>query len=432
MSTTAPAPAHFPDNVYEGEWTRNPKIVDLNDLETFVTGYPYEQLKIVQRDHPLYWNEEKSDWGRGFWNLTHYDDIVAVSRDTETYSSEQGINISYPPDADPVVVNAVIGNMITMDPPLHRSYRKIGQPYFANKAINELAGRVRELAQDIVAKAVVKARDAGTIDFMVDIAAPLPISVLCDILGVPRADWKKIFDWSNELVGIFDPDLCADPEGATAVFMDLFMYGQAMIEDRRKNPRNDLMTAIAMSKTEDGSDIPEHLLNGFFLLMVIAGNETTRNSISGGMKVLIEHPGQRDRLVANPALLPSAVEEIVRWVSPVNHMRRTATRDARLRDQKIEAGDKLVLWYGMGNRDPDIFDDPWKFDIARDPNPHIAFGIGEHFCLGARLARLQLNVVFDELLKQAPGLRFDLAGEVKWVRTNFINGIKAMPVSLRG
>jgi cholest-4-en-3-one 26-monooxygenase len=428
MSASAATPQHFPDNVYDGEWTKNPKIVDLNDLESFVDGYPYEAMKAVQRDYPFYWNEEKRDWGPGFWNLTRYDDIVEVSRDTDTFSSEQGINISYPPDADPTVVNAVVGNMITMDPPLHRAYRKIAQPFFANKSIQGLQARVRELAQGIVSQAVAKAKDGQPIDFMIDIAAPLPISVLCDILGVPHSDWKKIYDWSNELVGIFDPDLCEDPEGATAVFMDLFLYGQNMIEDRRKNPRQDLMTAIAQAKPDDGMEIPEHLLNGFFLLMVIAGNETTRNSISGGMKVLIEHPRERDRLVANPKLLPTAVEEIIRWVSPVNHMRRTATRDAQIRDQKIAAGDKVVLWYGMGNRDPEVFDDPWRFDIGRDPNPHIAFGIGEHFCLGARLARLQLNVVFDELMKQVPGLKFELDGKVTWVRTNFINGIKAMPV----
>ncbi len=204
-----------------------------------------------------------------------------------------------------------------------------------------------------------------------------------------------------------------------------------MIEDRRKNPREDLMTAIAEAKTEDGEEIPEHLLNGFFLLMVIAGNETTRNSLSGGMKVLIEHPDERSKLVADPGLLPSAVEEILRWVSPVNHMRRTLTCDTEIRGRKMAAGDKVVLWYGMANRDPEIFSDPWRFDVARADNPHLAFGIGEHFCLGARLARLQLVTVFDEIMKQLPGMRFELNGEVTWVRTNFINGVKAMPVCIR-
>lgn len=427
MTTAIPK---IPDNIYEGEWTRNPKIVDLNDLDSFVGGYPYDEMRIIQRDYPVYFNEEKREWGPGFWNLTKYDDVIAVSRDTATFSSEQGINISFPPDADPTVLNAVIGNMITMDPPVHRSYRKIGAPFFTNRAVRAVADRVRELATDIVAKAIAKGRDGEPLDFMQDIAAPMPISVLCDLLGVPHEDWKKIFDWSNELIGIFDPDLCEDPENVQPVFMDLFMYGQSMIEDRRKNPRKDLMTAIAQAKTEDGTEIPEHLLNGFFLLMVIAGNETTRNSLSGGMKVLIENPDQRSILVNDPSLLPTAVEEILRWVSPVNHMRRTVTRDAEIRGQRMVEGDKVVMWYGMANRDPDIFTDPWKFDVARADNTHLAFGIGEHFCLGARLARLQLATVFDEIMKQLPGMAFELAGDVTWVRTNFINGVKTMPVSI--
>jgi cholest-4-en-3-one 26-monooxygenase len=427
MTTTA---IKLPDNVYTGEWTKNPKIVDLNDLDTFIPGYPYEAMRVVQRDYPVYWNEEKADWGPGFWNITKYDDVIAVSRDTETFSSEQGINISFPPDAEPAIVNAVIGNMITMDPPMHRSYRKIGQPFFTNRAVRGVAGRVREHATEIVAKAIAKAKDQDSIDFMYDIAAPMPISVLCDLLGVPDEDWKKIFDWSNELIGIFDPDLCKDPLGVEAVFMDLFSYGQNMIEDRRKNPREDLMTAIAQAKTDDGTEIPEVYLNGFFLLMVIAGNETTRNSLSGGMKALIEHPDQRSRLVADPSLLPTAVEEVLRWVSPVNHMRRTVTRDTEIRDQRMSEGDKVVMWYGMANRDPDVYSDPWVFDVARADNPHLAFGIGEHFCLGSRLARLQLTTVFDEIMKQLPGMAFELAGDVTWVRTNFINGVKTMPVAI--
>ena len=427
MTTTA---ISLPDNVYTGEWTKNPKIVDLNDLDTFTSGYPYEAMRVVQRDYPVYWNEEKAEWGPGFWNITKYDDVIAVSRDTETFSSEQGINISFPPDAEPAIVNAVIGNMITMDPPLHRSYRKIGQPFFTNRSVQAVAGRVREHATEIVAKAIAKAKDQGSIDFMYDIAAPMPISVLCDLLGVPDEDWKKIFDWSNELIGIFDPDLCDDPLHIESVFMDLFTYGQNMIEDRRKNPREDLMTAIAQAKLEDGTEIPEVYLNGFFLLMVIAGNETTRNSLSGGMKALIEHPDQRSRLVADPSLLPTAVEEILRWVSPVNHMRRTVTRDTEIRGQRMSEGDKVVMWYGMANRDPDVYSDPWAFDVARADNPHLAFGIGEHFCLGSRLARLQLTTVFDEIMKQLPGMAFELAGEVTWVRTNFINGVKAMPVAI--
>jgi cytochrome P450 len=237
-----------------------------------------------------------------------------------------------------------------------------------------------------------------------------------------------IFDWSNVLVGFDDPDLGESQEKVEGTFMELFGYGQQLIEERRKNPRNDLMTAIANAEPEDGVAIPDHLLNGFFLLMVIAGNETTRNSISGGMLALCENPAEKQKLVEDPSRIPVGVEEILRWVSPVNHMRRTATRDTEIRGTKISKGDKIVLWYGAANRDPEIFDRPQIFDVTRDPNPHVAFGIGEHFCLGARLARLQLNVLFEELLRS--NRRTELTAEVSYVRTNFINGIKTMPAKL--
>lgn len=410
------------DNVFRGEWTKNPKIIDLNDSATFLNGPPHDRYDVLRADYPVYWNEEAPDWGPGFWNLTRYDDLIMVSRDTETFSSAKGINISYGPDEDDEIIVAIVGNMISMDPPLHRSYRKIAQPYFTRKCIAGLESRIKRLATEIIDEVAA----TGECDFMAEIAAPLPISVLCDILGVPRSDWRLIFDWSNILIGFDDPELGESEEKVRQTFLDLFAYGQKLIEERRKNPKDDLMTAIAKAKPEDGAEIPEHLLNGFFLLMVIAGNETTRNSISGGMHALIQNPEERRRLASDPTLMPTAVEEIVRWVSPVNHMRRTVTRDTEIRGTKMSTGDKVVMWYGAANRDPEIFDHPHCFDIARDPNPHLAFGIGEHFCLGARLARLQLSVIFSELMRRIPD--FELTGDVTYVRTNFINGIKAMPV----
>lgn len=413
------------DNIYRGEWTRNPKIIDLNDSGTFVHGQPHDKFDIIRAKYPLYWNEEHPDWGPGFWNVTRYEDIIAVSREPETFSSAKGINISYFPGADPDIVNAVVGNMICMDPPVHRAYRKIAQPFFTPGAIRKLEGRVRELAVGVLERAL----DKSDCDFMADVAAPLPISVLCDLLGVPHSEWKMIFDWSNILIGFDDPELGESQEKVEQTFMSLFGYGQQMIADRRANPRDDLMTAIALAQPQDGIVIPDTLINGFFLLMVIAGNETTRNSLSGGMLALIEHPEQKRTLEADPTLVPTAVEEILRWVSPVNYMRRTATRDTELRDTKIAAGDKIVMWYGAANRDPAAFERPQEFDVTRDPNPHLAFGIGEHFCLGSRLAQLQLRVLYEELLRRAPNV--ELMGKVRYVRTNFINGIKTMPVRIR-
>ncbi len=415
------------DNTYKGEWKKNPRIVDLNDSGSFVNGMPHAEFDVIRREYPLYWNEEAPDWGAGFWNVTRHDDIIAVSRDTETFSSAQGINISYGPDADPAIVNAVVGNMISMDPPLHRYYRKIAQPYFTRSNVARLETRIRELAREVLDAAL----DKGEGDFMADIAAPLPINVLCDILGVPHSDWNLIFDWSNTLIGYDDPDLGQSLEKVEQTFMQLFGYGQQMIQDRRETPRDDLMTAIALAEPEDGIQIPEVYLNGFFLLMVVAGNETTRNSISGGMLALANNPDEKRKMIADPSLCEgSAREEILRWVSPVNHMRRTATRDFEMHGETIREGDKVVMWYGAANRDPDAFENPQKFDVLRDPNPHLAFGIGEHFCLGSRLAQLQLKVLFQDLLRRAPGT--ELTGDVSYVRTNFINGIKTMPAKFCG
>lgn len=410
------------DNVFKGEWTRNPKIVDLNDLGAFVGGQPHAEFDRIRRDFPLYWNEEDPAWGPGFWNVTRYADVIAVSRDTETFSSASGINISYPPDADPTIVTAVVGNMICMDPPLHRAYRKIAQPYFAPRSIAALESRVRELATGVLDAALQKKE----FDFMEEVAAPLPISVLCDMLGVPHSDWRLIFDWSNVLIGFDDPELGRSEEHVTQTFLTLFGYGQQMIADRRQTPRDDLMTAIASAKPEDGQVVPEHLLNGFFLLMVIAGNETTRNSISGGMLALAQNPDQKAALARDPSRIPTGVEEILRWVSPVNYMRRTVLRETELHGHSLSPGEKIVMWYGAANRDPEAYRQPHRFDVSRDPNPHLAFGIGEHFCLGARLARLQLRVMFEELFKRTKSI--ELAGEVRYMRTNFINGIKSMPV----
>jgi cholest-4-en-3-one 26-monooxygenase len=406
-------------------WRHNPEILDLGHPDVFVGGVRHDAFAVLRRDYPVYWNEERSDLGPGFWNVTRHADVVAVSRDPATFSSAQGINITYEGGLDPKVVNALIGNMITMDPPLHNAYRKVALPFFTKSALERLEGRIRALAREIVGGAL----ERGECDFMKDVAAPLPIAVLCEILGVPAEDHDRIFEWSNLLVGGLDPDLGGSRESVIPIYLQLFAYGQRLIEDRRRSPRGDLMTAMANATTEDGAPIPEDLLNGFFLLMVIAGNETTRNSMAGGMEALIEHPAEHRRLLADRSLLPTAVEEILRWVSPVLYMRRTATRATEIRGVPIAAGDKVVMWYPAANRDADLFLDPDRFDVGRDPNPHLAFGIGQHFCLGAQLARLQLRVMFAELLERMP--RVELTGPVTRIRTNFLGAIKAMPVRVR-
>lgn len=404
-------------------WTRNPKIVNLLDTEVFVHGTPRELFKTLRNEYPVYWNEEP-DPEPGFWNLTKYNDVVAASNDSATFSSAKGINIYYEPEVDPAINGALIGNMITMDPPMHTEFRRFAAPFFTLRAVRGLQSRIRELASAILDDAEKK----NDCDFMVDVAARLPIAVLCDILGVPDEDHGKIFDWSNKMVGIDDPELNPDRMEAFGTMMEVFAYGQYLTQQRREQPSDDLMSAMANAKFE-GVDIPDVLMDGFFLLMVIAGNETTRNTITGGLEALFQHRDQFDLLLQDTSLIPSAVEEILRWVSPVMHMRRTATRDTEIRGVSISEGDKVVMWYGAANHDEEIFENPHVFDVKRSPNEHIAFGIGRHRCLGMTLAQAQLRTIYHELLTRFPNM--ELTGEVKHLRSNFINGIREMPVRLR-
>jgi cytochrome P450 len=404
-----------------GEWVKNPLIVDLRDHCVFENAVPYKEFKILRDEYPVYWNEEPEGYP-GFWNVTRHEDVTAVSLDTDTFCSGQGINMYYDLTMPEEVIKAInSGSMITLDPPLHTAYRKLAAPFFTLQAVNKLEGRIREITTEILDAAMEKRE----FDFMADIAAPLPIKILCDIMGVPKSDEKLIFDWSNKAIGIEDPELSTTIEEGTANIMQIFAYGQNMADDRRKCPHADLMSAMVHAKPE-GEPVPQFLMDGFFLLMVIAGNETTRNSISGGMLALIENPDEKQKLLDDPSLIPVGVEEILRWVSPVMHMRRTVTKDTQLHGIDLAEGDKMVMWYPAANRDERVFDDPETFNVTRDPNDHLAFGIGRHRCLGARLGQLQLKVMFTELLKRFPNL--ELTGPVRRVRTNFINGIKEMPV----
>lgn len=409
--------------VAPGVWTKNPFVVNLRSNGLFEQGVPFAEFKILRDEYPLYWNEEP-EGHPGFWNVTRHEDVTAVSLDTDTFCSGEGINM-YNPDGMPedVIKSINSGSMITLDPPMHTAYRKVASPFFTLQAVQKLEERIREVTNRILDEAIEK----GEFDFMTDVAAPLPIAMICDIMGVPKSDENLIFDWSNRAVGIQDPDFNTSIDEGVANLMQIFAYGQQMAEERRNCPGEDLMSAMVHSEPEGkGEQIPQYLMDGFFLLMVIAGNETTRNSISGGMLALIEHPDERQKLIDNPDLIPTAVEEILRWISPVLHMRRTATKDTQLHGIDIAEGDKVVMWYPAANRDDRVFDDPETFNVARQPNDHLAFGIGRHRCLGARLGQLQLKVMFSELLGRFPAL--ELTGPVTRMRSNFINGIKEMPV----
>jgi cholest-4-en-3-one 26-monooxygenase len=391
---------------------------DLYSPETYVQGIPHEAFAMLRRESPAYRHAEPD--GPGYWALARYEDIVTVSNDNTLFSSSRGgTNIEdMPPDAMAMIRTL----LINMDPPQHTKYRRLVSAGFTPKMVAQLEPHVRERTRRIVA-AVAK---RGSCDFVTDVAALLPLGVICDLIGVPEEDHERIFNWSNRLVGFDDPEYHTSPEDGQVAATEMFMYAHGLATQRKAAPAVDLVS-ILMSSEVDGEVLSEAEFDGFFILLSVAGNETTRNLISGAMLALIEHPEQRARLIADPGLLPVAAEEFLRWVSPLIYFRRTLQRDVVVGGQQMREGDKVVMYYPSANRDEAIFEGAGSFDVGRSPNPHMAFGGGgPHFCLGASLARLEIRVMFEELLRRLPDMELD--GRVQRLRSNFINGIKHMPV----
>jgi cholest-4-en-3-one 26-monooxygenase len=402
--------------------------VDLFDPATFESGIPHRFYAWLRENSPVHWNEGRPGRElfpgrfeldqRGFWAVTRYEDVVHVSKNHALFSSERGSAVNT--DLPEIELQMIRQQMIHMDPPRHSSLRKLVNRGFTPRMIGRMEPHVRELAREIVDKVVAK----GECDFVTAIAAELPLLVIAELLGVPREDRWKLFSWSNRLIGAEDPDY-GSPVDAQLAIMELFQYGAWLADQRRADPKDDIVSLLVHADV-DGEKLGGLDFNMFFFLLVVAGNETTRNAISGGMQVLCEHPDQRAKLIARPELLETGVDEIVRWVTPVMQFRRTATRDLELGGQKIRENDKVVIYYGSANRDPRAFAEPDRFDVERDPNPHVGFGIGVHYCLGASLAKLEMRIMFEELLRRLPDL--ELAGPIARLRSNFINGIKSMPV----
>jgi cholest-4-en-3-one 26-monooxygenase len=316
--------------------------------------------------------------------------------------------------------------MLMMDPPEHTRHRKLVNRGFTPRMINALDAHIRELTSAIVDQAIAK----GTCDFVVEVAAELPLLVIAELIGVPREDRNKIFEWSNRMVGNEDPEYSVSLEEANNARFEMFMYANGLAEQRRKEPREDIITTL-LGADVDGDQLTEMEFNLFFMLLSVAGNETTRNAIAHGLNAFLENPAEYDKLVQDPSgNIVAATEEILRWASPVMYFRRNVTKDTEIRGEKISAGDKVSIWYVSANRDEEVFDDPFKFDILRSPNDHVAFGGGgPHFCLGSSLARMEIRVLFEELARRVP--RLEAKGEAQPLRSNFIGGIKHLPVDLR-
>jgi cholest-4-en-3-one 26-monooxygenase len=391
--------------------------INLVDPDIWVRGVPHEAFRVLREKAPVFWQEYPGS--QGFWAISRYEDLVAISKNHQTFSSHRGGTILR--DLPPEDLANTQTIMLNMDPPQHSKYRKLVSQGFTPRMTTRLERRIREMTAQILDRVT----PLGRCDFVRDVAAELPLLVIAELIGVPLEDRAKVFEWSNRLIGFDDPEFHNSAEAGMHAAAELWMYANELAEKRKKEPRDDLVSVLANSEV-DGERLSEVEFDSFFLLLAVAGNETTRNLISGGMQALIEHPDQWKRLKENPGLLNTAVEEMLRWVSPVIHFRRTLTRPAEVRGVKMNEGDKVAIYYVSANRDEAVFENAMSFDVGRTPNNHIAFGIGEHFCLGANLARLEIRVMFDEIIKRMPDM--ELAAPVRRLRSNFINGVKEMQV----
>jgi cholest-4-en-3-one 26-monooxygenase len=385
-------------------------------------GIPHDQLGWLRAHAPVFWHADggKEAWP-GFWAITRHQDVEFISRHPHTFSSHRRLALFNETPADQLELQRLM--MLNMDPPQHTRQRSFVNRGFTPRMIGRLEKRIQEICNELIDEVAAR----GEADFVRDIAAPLPLYVICELIGAPPQDRDRLFDLSNRLIGYDDPEFRAagDDDGVLAA-AEVYAYANELADRRRAEPRDDIVTQL-LRPDDRGDVLTIEEFDLFVLLLTVAGNETTRNAASGGMLAFFRNPGQWERLRADPGMAGTTANEIVRWVSPVNLFRRTATRDTQIRGQRIAEGDKVVVFYSSANRDENVFSDPFGFDIGRSPNPHIGFGGGgPHFCLGRHLAGLELRVLFNTLADRIPDI--ELAGEPRRLRSNFVNGIKEMPV----
>ncbi len=407
--------------------------VDLTDLDLFVGGFPDELFTRLRREAPVWWHPptEHTPDGVGFWVLSTHADVMAAASDAETFSSERapaaeggGTIIE---DLPYGFASGVLLNM--MDDPRHQLIRRLVTPSVAPRALNLMEAELRERAARIVDAIA----DRGRCDLLAEVAVELPLQAVAALMGVPDADRHDLLAWSNATLDYEGRELGETNDRVVAAAASMADYGSRLIADKKRSPGADVISVVANAEIDDGPagsrPLTELELLMFFNLLVVAGSETTRNSIALGMVALIEHPDQLDALVRQPGLMPTAVEEILRWTTATLYNRRTATRTTVIGGQVIEEGDKVTLWWPSANRDADVFDQPFRFDITRTPNPHLTFGHRTHYCMGANLARLEIRVILEELLGRLDG--FALGGPVERVRTNKHAGVCKVPMTFR-
>jgi cytochrome P450 len=407
--------------------------VDLYDPRTYLRGLPLETFARLRRECPVYWQEERAilDWpaGPGYWAITRYADVETVNRSPQLFSSYLGATQIRDPKPEDLEFQRKM--MLNMDPPMHSRLRRIVSRAFTPRNVARLERTIRERAR----AAIERVASLGRCDFPQDLSADLPVWTLAEVMGVPADDRRLLFHWANRVIGFQDPEYAQydeqgkpiDPRSRRAL-ADMFAYAHALAEEKRRHPGDDILSLLLAADAE-GERVSDEEFENFFFLLAVAGNETLRNAIPGGMLALIEHPDELRRVIEDRSVLSSAVEEMLRFASPVMCFRRTAAADTELRGVPIRAGDKVVVYYASANHDEAVFPDPGKFDVSRNPNDHLAFGIGPHFCLGAYLGRLEMRVFFEELLARLRG--FEIDGPIERLQSNFQSGIKHMPVRFR-
>jgi cholest-4-en-3-one 26-monooxygenase len=385
-------------------------------------GYPHPEWTWMRRHDPVFRYERPNV--DPFWAITKHADIIAIGKQPQRFLNAPRLAV-FTNDVAPPPEGAS-RHLLNMDPPDHARYRRVASGWFTPRAVRGMDDKVARITREVLDAAAEK--EAG--DFVRDVSAPITIAVIAEMLGVPRRDWELLFRWTNEIIAPQDPEFQRGTPEQTLeqARAELFTYFSDLVEARRARPTDDIVSIVA-NATVDGAPLPPVELLSYYFLLVVAGNETTRNAMTGGLLALLEYPDEWEKLRRDPGLLDSTVEEVVRWVTPVIQFARTATADYALRGKTIRAGDSVCLFYASGNRDEEVFTDPFAFRIDRQPNPHIAFGMGEHVCLGAHLARLELRHAFAQLRERLDACA--LAGEVARVRSSFVGGIKRAPMRWR-
>ena len=407
---------------------------DLYDPDGYLDGPPHEVFAQLRRDDPVHWQPMPD--GTGYWAVLRHADVVHVARHPVLFSAATGGVMLE--DLDPDQLAMMREMLLAMDPPRHAEYRRSLSPHFTARVMSGLEPRIRTVCRSIMVTAAERSDGDGSLDFVHDVCAPLPAQVIGEVVGIPDEDRPKLHHWAERITGFQDDevsvasaewgdDVGSDEEAALEGSIQMAMYFIELAAQRRAEPRDDLLT-LALACDFDGKPMDDMGVGSFFVQLVTAGNDTSRTMLSSGLLALLRHPDQLAELREDPSLIPGAVEEVLRWANPLHYFRRTATEDTDIGGHPLAAGDKLAMVYTSANRDEAVFDDPQRFDIHRSPNPHLSFGVAEHFCLGVHLARLEARVFFEELLATFPTI--ELTGEPRRQRSNLNNALKSLPVRL--